>query len=497
MPKVFKAKLTLQLAVIASLVAGCLLSACTVGPNYVKPEMQAPVAFKEQQGWKLAAPQDTLAKGQWWELFGDSELNALVAQVEVSNLNIKVVEAQYAQARALSQQARASYYPTVNGGLSFSRNKPASNNTNATNYDPAINNTFRVNADASWEPDIWGRVKRSVEAGNASLQASAADIAAAKLSAQAELTQDYFMLRIADARKQLFDDTVTAYEKSLKLTQNQYAVGVVARADVVAAETQLKSAKAQAVDVGIQRAQIEHAIAVLLGKAPANFSIPVATTAFVAVPPAIPLGIPSELLERRPDIAAAERRAASANAKIGVAEAAYYPALTLSATLGFQSRSFSQWLDYPSRFWTLGSALAQTIFDGGLRKAQTAQAVAVYDETAANYRLSVLTAFQEVEDNLAALRILDEEAQLQADAVKSARESAQISNNQYKAGIVTYINVINAQAIALNNERAALNVQSSQLSAAVLLIKSLGGGWDKTAFNKLQDMDITKATIKN
>jgi len=486
----------LQLAVIASLAVGCMLSACTMGPNYVKPEVQAAVAFKEQQGWKLAAPQDTLPKGKWWELFGDSELNVLVAQVEVSNLNIKAVEAQYAQARALLQQARADYYPTVTGGLSFSRNKYATNNTNATNYDPTINSTYRVNADASWEPDIWGRVKRSVEAGDTSLQASAADIEAAKLSAQAVLAQDYYMLRIADARKQLFDDTVAAYEKSLKLTQNQYAVGVVARADVVAAETQLKSAKAQAVDVGIQRAQMEHAIAVLIGKAPANFSIPVATTAFVTTLPAIPLGIPSALLERRPDVAAAERRAASANAKIGVTEAAYYPALTLSATLGFQSRSFSQWLDYPSRFWTLGSALAQTIFDGGLRKAKTAQAVAVYDETATNYRQSVLIAFQEVEDNLVALGILDEEAQLQADAVKSARESAQIATNQYKAGIVTYINVVNAQAIALNNERAALNVQSSQLSAVVLLIKSLGGGWDSSELSKLDHSNPTKSAAK-
>ncbi len=485
MSNVVKVNRMLYLAVIGSLVGACLLNACTMGPDYVKPEVQAPVAFKEQKGWKLATPQDTLPKGKWWELFGDSELNKLVAEVEVSNLNIKAVEAQYAQARALSQQARAGYYPTVTGGLSFSRNKPASNNTNATNYDPGINSTYRTNLDASWEPDIWGRVKRSVESGDASLQASAADVAAAKLSAQAQLTQDYFLLKIADARKQLLDDTVTAYEKSLKLTQNQYAVGVVARADVVAAETQLKSAKAQAVDIGVQRAQLEHAVAVLLGKAPAEFSIPITTSTFVTTIPAIPLGIPSALLERRPDIAAAERRAASANAKIGVAEAAYYPALTLSATLGFQSRSFSQWLSYPSRFWTLGAALAQSIFDGGLRKAQTAQAAAVYDEMAANYRQSVLTAFQEVEDNLAALRVLDEEAQLQADAVKSARESAQIANNQYKAGVVSYINVINAEAIALNNERTELNVQSSQLSAAVLLIKALGGGWDSASLNQL------------
>lgn len=469
---------TLQSAVLASLIGGGLLSACTVGPDYVKPEMQVPAAFKEQQGWKTAEPQDVLPRGKWWELFGDKDLDALLEQVDVSNLNIRAVEAQYRQAQALSQQARADYYPTLSSGPSVTRSKPASNNTNATNYDPKINNTYRVNLDASWEPDIWGRVQRSVEAGDASVQASAADIEAAKLSAQATLAQDYFLLRIADARKRLLDDTVAAFEKSLKLTQNQYAVGVVARADVVTAETQLKSAKAQAVDIGVQRAQLEHAIAVLLGKAPAEFAIAPAASAFVTTPPPIPLGIPSQLLERRPDIAAAERRAASANAKIGVAQAAYYPALTLSATLGFQSRSFSQWLTYPSRFWTLGAALAQTIFDGGLRKAQTAQAVAVYDETAANYRQSILTAFQEVEDNLASLRILEEEAQLQADALKSARESAQIAINQYKAGVTTYINVVNAETIALNNERANLDVQSSRLTAAVLLIKALGGGWN-------------------
>ena len=470
---------TIQLAVLASLIGGC-----TVGPDYVKPELQVPAAFKEQQGWKTAEPKDELPRGKWWEVFGDHELNSLVEQVEVSNLNIRAVEAQYRQAKALAQQSESAYYPKLSGGVSINRNKPASNNTNATNYDPKINNTYRLNLDASWEPDIWGSVRRSVEAGDAGVQASAADIEAAKLSAQATLVQDYFSLRIADARKRLLDDTVAAYEKSLKLTQNQYAVGVVARADVVAAETQLKSAKAQAVDVGVQRAQLEHAIAVLLGKAPAEFAIAPAISAFVTISPAIPLGIPSDLLERRPDIAAAERRAAAANAKIGVAEAAYYPALTLSATAGFQSRSFSQWLTYPSRFWTLGAALAQTIFDGGLRKAQTAQAVAVYDETAANYRQSVLTAFQEVEDNLASLRILEEEAQLQAEAVKSAHESAQIATNQYKAGVVTYINVVNAETIVLNNERAALTVQNSQLTAAVLLIKALGGGWNVSELNQ-------------
>ena len=462
-----------------------VLSACTLGPNYVKPEMPAPAAFKEQQGWKVAQPQDELPRGKWWEIFGDPQLNALVEQVEVSNQNIRLVEAQFRQARALAQQARSEYFPLLTGGISTTRNKPASNISNAQNFNPSINTTYRLSLDASWEPDIWGRVARSVEAGSAGMQASTADIEAAKLSAQAELAQNYFLLRISDARKKLLDDTVAAYERSLQLTKNQYAVGVVARADVVTSETQLKSAKAQAVDVGIQRAQLEHAIAVLIGKVPAEFSLPPANETFTAVPPSIPLGIPSQLLERRPDIAAAERRTAQANARIGVAQAAFFPSLILSATLGYQSRSFANWLTLPSRFWSLGPALAQTIFDGGFRKAQKAEAIAVFDQNAANYRQTVLTAFQEVEDNLASLRILEEEAQLQEDAVKSARESVQLTLNQYKAGIVNYLNVVNVETIALTNERTMLNIQSSRMVAAVLLVKALGGGWHAAELEKV------------
>ena len=309
------------------------------------------------------------------------------------------------------------------------------------------------------------------------MQASIADIEAAKLSAQAELAQDYFLLRIADARTQLLNDTVVAYERSRKLTQNQYDVGVVARADVVNAETQLKSAKAQALDASVQRAQLEHAIAVLMGKAPAELTIAYAPS-IMTLPPPIPAGIPSQLLERRPDIAAAERRAAAANARIGVAQAAFYPAVTLSGGLGFQSSSFASFLTVPGPFWTLGAALAQTLFDGGLRKAQKAQAIAFYDQNAASYRQAILTAFQEVEDNLSTLRILEQEAQLQDDAVKSSQQAVQIATNQYKAGLVTFLDVVNVETIALNNERTALNVQSSRLAAAVLLIKALGGGWD-------------------
>jgi NodT family efflux transporter outer membrane factor (OMF) lipoprotein len=468
-----------------ALLGACLLSACSIGPDYVKPAMETPAAFKEQQGWKTAQPQDEMPRGKWWEVFGDSTLNQLVAQVEVSNQNLRAVEAQYRQAQALAQQSGAAYYPTVTGGVSATRTRPSASNT--SNFNPRINTTYNLNVGVSWEADLWGSIKHSVEASDASAQASAADIEAAKLSAQAELAQDYFLLRIADARKNLLDDTVAAYEKSLQLTQNQYNVGVAARADVVTADTQLKSAKAQAVDVGVQRAQLEHAIAILIGKAPAEFTIAPLSSAFELVPPAVPLGVPSQLLERRPDIAAAERRAASANAKIGVAEAAFYPDLTLSASAGLQSTSFAKWLTFPARFWTLGPALAQTIFDGGLRKAQTAQAIAVYDQSVATYRQTILGGFQEVEDNLAALRILEQEAALQDDAVKSARESVQITTNQYKAGIVNYLNVVNVETIALDNERTALTIQSNRLIAAVLLIKALGGGWNAS------ELDVKKS----
>lgn len=455
-----------------------MLGACTVGPDYVKPEIKAPAAFKEAQGWKVAQPKDELPRGKWWEIFGDKKLNALVEHVEVSNQNIRAAEAQFRQARALAQQARAGFFPTVTGNLSVNRSRSGGSNITSGGRTATVHS---LGLDANWEPDIWGKVSRSVESGNADVQASAADLQAAKLSAQAELTQDYFLLRVADARKTLLNDTVAAYEKSLQLTRNQYAVGVAARGDVVTAEAQLKSAQAQAVDVDVQRAQLEHAIAVLIGKAPAEFSI--APTEFNMTLPAIPTGMPSALLERRPDIAAAERRTASANAQIGVAQSAFYPDLTLSASAGFQSISFAKWLTYPSRFWSLGPSLAQIIFDGGLRQGKTEQAIAVYDQNVANYRQTVLTAFQEVEDNLASLRILEQEAQLQDEAVKLARESVTITTNQYKAGTVSYINVVNVQTITLNNERTALTILGSRLTAAVLLIKALGGGWDASQLN--------------
>jgi NodT family efflux transporter outer membrane factor (OMF) lipoprotein len=469
-----------QYRALLYLCAAATLGACTIGPNYVKPDINTPVAFKEAQDWKTAQPRDVLPRGKWWEIFGNQELNALVEQVEVSNQNIRAAEAQFRQAQALTQQAKAGFYPTVTGSASVTRSRSSSANAGGANGLTTLHN---LGLDASWEPDIWGKIQRSVESGNASVQASAADLQSAKLSAQATLVQDYFLLRVADTSKKLLDETVIAYEKTLQLTKNQYAVGVAARGDVVIAETQLRSAQAQAVDVEVQRAQLEHAIAVLIGKAPSELSIVPAT--FSPTLPAIPVGIPSELLERRPDVASAERNVAAANAKIGIAQAAFYPNLTLAGSFGFQSSSLAKWLTLPSRFWALGPSLAQTIFDGGLRRAQTDQAIAVFDQDVANYRQTALGAFQDVEDNLASLQILEQEAQLQDEAVKSARDSVRITTNQYKAGIVSYINVVNVQTIALSNERTALSILGNRLTASVLLIKALGGGWNA---NKLNDI---------
>jgi NodT family efflux transporter outer membrane factor (OMF) lipoprotein len=461
------------------------LFGCSVGPNYVRPPVETPSAYKEAQGWKQAEPRDERPRGNWWEAFNDPQLNTLVTQVAITNQTIKAAEARVREARALTQAARAAFFPIVTANASATRSGSRGGTSvggsvgSTGGASGGVRNSYNVSLDVNWEIDLWGRVRRTVEASEATGEASAADLESAKLSAQALLAEDYFLLRVQDAQIRLLTDTVDAYQRSLQLTRNQYAVGVAARADVAQAETQLKSTQAQAIDAGIQRAQLEHAIAVLLGKAPADFAI--VTEAVPTEFPPIPPGLPSELLERRPDIAAAERRTAAANAQIGVAEAAFFPSLTLSATGGFQSSVLSQLFSLPSRYWSLGAALAQTIFDAGLRRAQTAQAIATYDENVANYRQTVLTGFQEVEDNLAALRILEQEAAVQDEAVKAARESLTITLNQYRAGTANYLAVVVAQAIALSNERTALAVVSQRLSASVALIKALGGGWNAAA----------------
>jgi NodT family efflux transporter outer membrane factor (OMF) lipoprotein len=453
-----------------------LLSACAVGPDYVRPSVEAPAAFKEIDGWKPAQPLDQEIRGKWWEMFNDPLLKNLEEQVDISNQNLAQAEAQYRQARALVQSARAGYFPVVTGNASETRSRSTLNSVNAA--PGGVNTTRTLSLDATWEADVWGRVRRTVEANVASAQASAADLEAARLSANAELAQDYFQLRALDAQQRLLNDTVANYEKSMQLTQNQYQAGVAAKADVVQADTQLKTTQAQAIDIGVQRAQLEHAIALLIGKPPSNFSIAPSPLSLVTVPPPIPVDVPSTLLERRPDIAGAERRMAAANAQIGVAKSAYFPSLTLSAAGDYQSTNMAQWLTAPSRFWSIGPALAETLFDGGLRRAQTEQARAAYDATVAVYRQTVLTGFQEVEDNIAALRILEQEAQVQDQAVKSAQLSVRLITNQYKAGIVSYLSVIVVQAVALNDEQTAVNILNRRLAASVLLIKALGGGWD-------------------
>jgi NodT family efflux transporter outer membrane factor (OMF) lipoprotein len=485
----------LTLAAVAGVLA--LLAGCSVGPDYVRPPTAAPEAYTEDAGWKVAQPRDELPRGRWWELYNDPQLNVLEEQVDISNQNIAAAEANFRQALALVRVARAAYFPTVTGGPSWTRfrnseNLGAGSRSASVGGAPGVSggsaggggfgalggstvSNYLLNSSASWELDIWGKVRRSVESSKASAQSSAAGLEGVRLSAQATLAQSYFLLRAQDEQKRLLDDVAVAFQKILDITRNRYASGVASRNDVALAETQLKNTQAQAIDLGVQRAQLEHAIATLLGKPASVFSIP-KMPASMSIP-AIPVGVPSELLERRPDIAAAERNMAAANAQIGVALAAYYPTITLSATGGFQASDVAKWFVWPSRFWSLGAAAAETLFDGGLRAGQTDAARAAYDATVASYRQTVLTGFQEVEDNLAALRILEEEAKVQDEAVKAARLSVTLSTNQYRAGTISTLDLLVVQTVARNNERTAITILGNRMSASVLLVKALGGGW--------------------
>ncbi len=473
-------KRTQKLVSACCLLPLALLAACTVGPNYVKPATETPASFKELKGWKVAWPQDNIIRGAWWNMYNDPQLNALEDQVNISNQNIAAAEARSREARAQVRQAQAGYFPTVGTSPSAARSRSSSGSfAGAGKSGGGVTaNDFILPVDATWEPDVWGRVRRTVEAGRANAQASAADVEAVRLIAHAEVAQDYFQLRALDAQKQLLDATVNIYQKFLELTKNRYASGVAARSDVLVAETQLKTVQAQDIDVGVQRAQLEHAIAVLIGKPASGFSLPASPLALDSIPPAIPVGLPSDLLERRPDIAAAERFVASANAQIGVAEAAFYPTITLSASGGFQSSSISNLLTWPSRIWAIGATLSETVFDAGLRSALTDQARAAYDENVATYRQTVLAAFQNVEDNLAALRILEQEALAQDEAVKAAQQSVLVYTNQYKAGTQSALDVITVQAAALADERTSITLLGNRMIDSVLLIEALGGGWD-------------------
>jgi NodT family efflux transporter outer membrane factor (OMF) lipoprotein len=452
--------------------AALLLAACAAGPDYVRPVVTPPPAYKEAGPWTPAQPREADARQPWWTRYGDPELDALVAQANAANQDLRVAEAQYREARAAAALARADYSPVI--GTSASAGRARAQGTGGYRTE----SSHSLALDATWEPDLWGRVRRSVEAGEASAQASAADLAAARLSIQAELVQDYLQLRITDAQKDLLARTVQDYERALALTRSQFRNGVATRADVATAETQLQSAQAQALDLDVQRRQLEHAIAVLTGRAPAELSIaPRPAGALGVVLPEVPPGLPSQLLERRPDIAAAERRAAAANAQIGVAQAAYFPSLSLSASGGFAGLGLAQWASAPSRVWSLGAMLAATLFDGGARKARTDQAMAAYDAAAAQYKGAVLAGLQEVEDQLAALHVLHEERSVQDGAVASARVAAQTSLAQYRAGTTTYLSVVTTQTQLLSNERAAVQLLGRELAASASLVKALGGGW--------------------
>jgi NodT family efflux transporter outer membrane factor (OMF) lipoprotein len=461
-----------------------LFSACTPGPKYARPTVPTPPAYKElapspagpDSEWKPSQPQDQAIRGKWWEIFNDPQLNSLEERVDVSNQNLKVAEAQFRQARDLIRINRSGLYPTVSAGPyingeQFSRNAP--------NAGPKYGQTqgdFVLPFDLSYEIDAWGRIHRTIEAATASAQASAADLETARLSIHAELAADYFALRGLDAQKHLLDSTVVAYQKALDLTTNRYNGGLAAKVEVAQAQTQLETTQAQAIDVGVQRAQFEHAIAALVGQPASTFAIPVSP--LDTPPPSIPEGVPADLLQRRPDIAGAERRMAAANAEIGIAQTAFYPTLTLSAAAGLEGSSIANWFAWPSHLFAVGPTLLETLYDAGRRRAFTDRAWAAYDSNVATYRQNVLTAFQEVEDNLSGLRILDEESRKQSQAVQSAELSLTLSTNRYKGGLVTYLEVITAQSAALTNERTAVDLLTRRMNSAVLLIKALGGGWD-------------------
>jgi len=466
------------LILTAMLAVSLLMNGCTVGPRYSRPQAPSAPEYKETPpNWKQAQPADQIVRGKWWEIFQDPQLNGLEEQVSVSNQNLKAAQAQFLQARALVRLNRADLYPTVTAGASASRNR-LSLTSPRTGTVPDYTDLV-LPADVTYEADVWGSVRRTVEAARANAQASAADLESVSLSVHAELAADYFQVRTLDAEERLLRTTVTAFEKALELTTNRYKGGVASAVDVAQAETQLETTRAQAIDVMVQRQQFEHAIAALIGQPASSFTIP--ASPWDTPPPAIPPGLPSDLLERRPDVASAERHIAAANAGIGIARAAYFPQITLNATAGYEGDSITNWLIGPSGFAAAGISALVTVFDVGRRRAGVEQAQAAYDQSVANYRQTVLTAFQEVEDNLAALRILDDEAKTQARAVNAAEHSLQLSNNRYRGGVVTYLEVITAQSAALNNERAAVGILRQRMTATVLLIKALGGGWNASS----------------
>ena len=475
----------------------CLLTGCMVGPKYHTPSADTPVAYKEltpadyknMDGWKVAQPKDDALRGKWWEIFNDPQLNALEEKVNVSNQNIAAAAASFFAARALVKEARSQLFPTVSTNPSITAQRPSSNakaggssvSSSGSGNGSASSSTgtfadYTLPFDATWQPDLFGRIRNTIKAAAYGAQASAADLENTRLTMQADVAMDYFELRGQDTLKQLLDSTVDAFQKSLDLTTALYETGIGTEESVAQAETQLESTQAQDFALGIQRAQFEHAIAMLTGQPASTFSMPVEP--LNASPPAIPLGVPSQLLERRPDIAAAERLVAQANAQIGIARAAYFPTVTLSGAAGLESSSIAAWFAWPSRFFSVGAAGAETLFDAGLRRATVEQFRSQYDETVANYRQGVLTAFQQVEDNLVMLRILSAEIQDQDKAVNSAERALAFATDRYQLGIDPYLNVITAQTALLSNRETAVNLRIQQMTASGGLIEALGGGWD-------------------
>jgi NodT family efflux transporter outer membrane factor (OMF) lipoprotein len=461
-------------------IAALELTGCVVGPKYHQPAALAPPAYKEVGDWKPAQPNEQNLGGSWWTIFQDPQLNTLEEQVNVSNQNLKAAEAQFRQSRATLRYYRADYYPTVTAAPSATRQRTSSRRPPPTStFDGITYNDFVLPFDVSYQADVWGRIRKNVESYREQAQASAADLATVNLSMHADLAVDYFQARSLDAEEQLLNTTVTQYEQALELTENRFQGGIASEVEVEQSKTILQTTRAQAIDVGVARAQYEHAVAILIGKPPAEFSLP--PLPLTAPPPHIPLGMPSDLLERRPDIAAAERLVASANAQIGVAKSAYYPTISLGASGGFESSAITTLINGPSGLWSIGLSAVGTIWDGGRRRALTDQARAAYDSQVATYRQTVLNGFQQVEDNLAAVRILENEARVQDEAVVAAQHSLDLSITRYKGGVTSYLEVITAQNAALTDEVTAVNILGRRMANTVLLIQALGGGWDRSS----------------
>jgi NodT family efflux transporter outer membrane factor (OMF) lipoprotein len=472
---------------------GLLLAGCKVGPDYKTPSVPitdrfkeaTPADYKTAGDWRLAQPGDQIDRGKWWEIFGDPVLNKLQDELTDANQNLKQAEARFRESRALIRFQRAALFPTISTGVDAASVQSSQNQPYFELANPQPLGQLRLHYDLDYEVDLWGRIGRTVSAAREEAQATAADLATASLSLHSELALDYIEVRAADAQQRLLNDTVKAYEYALQLTRNRLAGGYAPESDVLQAQTQLDTTRVQATDIGVLRAQFEHAIAVLMGRPPASFTLPPAPLDLQ--PPGVPPGIPSELLQRRPDIAASERRLAEANEQIGIADAAFYPSLDLNAASGFLGTNTVNWFGWPSLFWAVGTSLTQPLFDGGRIRAQSDQARAAYDVNVAAYRQTTLNAFQEVEDNLSALRILAQESKQQHAAVVSSDRSLRTFTNRYVGGEDAYLQVITAQTIALQNQRNDVDIQRRRMEADILLVKALGGGWDVVQLPKLEE----------